>query len=64
MVSGVEAVDLALDTAPDNHEAIICKVLLLRLQGSLEADAQGRRRLLGEAELLLERAVNLQKRAP
>jgi hypothetical protein len=62
-VSGIEAVDLALDPAPDNHEALICKVLLLRLQGSLEADAQSRRKLLGEAEPLLERAVNLQKRS-
>jgi hypothetical protein len=61
-VSGLAAVDLALDTAPDNHEALICKVLLLRLQGSLEADAQDRSKLLGTAERLLERALNLQKR--
>ena len=63
MLSGLEAVDLALDTAPDNHEALICKALLLRLQGNLEADAQGRSKLLGEAERLLERAVNVQKKA-
>ena len=38
-------------------------MLLLRLQGSMEADAQGRSTLLAEAERLLERAVILQKRA-
>jgi hypothetical protein len=63
VLSGLEAVDRALDTAPDNHEALIFKALLLRLQGSLEADAQSRSRLLGEAERLLARAVILQKRA-
>ncbi|HEX2443360.1 MAG TPA: hypothetical protein VHJ77_05400 [Vicinamibacterales bacterium] len=61
--SGLEAVDRALGAAPDNYEALICKMLLLRLQASLEADGQGRGLILAQAERLLEEAIILQKRA-
>ena len=57
---GLAAEDLALAVKPDHLESLVYKNLLLRLQATLEPDALMQRDLLAQADVLRDRARQLQ----
>ena len=54
-MSGIEAVDKAIQIKPDYMEAVAYKNLLLRLQANLEKDPAKQQALLREADQLRDR---------
>ena len=61
VMSGIEAVDKAIQIKPDYMEAVAYKNLLLRLQANLEKDPAKQQALLREADQLRDRAEALRK---
>ena len=61
VMSGLEAVDKAIQIKTDYMEAIAYKNLLLRLQANLEKDPKRQQELLREADQLRDRAETLRK---
>lgn len=61
VLSGIEAVDQALEIKDDYMEAVAYKNLLLRLQANLETDPAKQQALLREADQLRDRATELRK---
>jgi tetratricopeptide (TPR) repeat protein len=61
VMSGIEAVDKAIQIKADYMEAIAYKNLLLRLQANLEKDPAKQQALLREADQLRDRAEELRK---
>ena len=61
VMSGIEAVDKAIQIKPDYMEAVAYKNLLLRLQANLEKDPAKQQALLREADQLRDRAEELRK---
>jgi tetratricopeptide (TPR) repeat protein len=61
VLSGLEAVDKAIQIKPDYMEAVAYKNLLLRLQANLEKDPARQQALLREADQLRDRAEELRK---
>jgi TonB family protein len=59
--AGITATDRALSIDPDYVEALIIKNILLRHQASHEANDAARAQLIGEADELRSRALELQK---
>jgi hypothetical protein len=60
-MSGIEAVDKAIQIKPDYMEAVAYKNLLLRLQANLEKDPAKQQALLRQADQLRDRAEELRK---
>jgi tetratricopeptide (TPR) repeat protein len=61
VLSGLEAVDKAVQIRPDYMEAVAYKNLLLRLQANLSKDPAEQQRLLREADQLRDKAESLRK---
>lgn len=61
VMSGIEAVDKAIEIKPDYMEAVAYKNLLLRLQANLEKDPAKQQALLRQADQLRDRAEELRK---
>jgi tetratricopeptide (TPR) repeat protein len=61
VLSGIEAVNKAVEIKPDYMEAIAYKNLLLRLQANLEKDPAKQQALLREADQLRDKATELRK---
>jgi tetratricopeptide (TPR) repeat protein len=61
VMSGIQAVDKAIEIRPDYMEAIAYKNLLLRLQANLEKDPAKQQQLLREADQLRDKATELRK---
>jgi tetratricopeptide (TPR) repeat protein len=61
VLSGIEAVNKAIEIRPDYMEAIAYKNLLLRLQANLEKDPAKQQALLREADQLRDKATELRK---
>ena len=59
---GLHAVDSALALSPEHFEALIYKVLLLRVKATLQQDAGQRQKLVEEAALLQKKALEIKKR--
>lgn len=59
--AGIASTDKALAVAPDYVEALIYKNILLRMQGNMTADAATKQALVAEADVLRNRAMELQK---
>lgn len=60
VLSGIEAVDQALEIRDSYIDALVYKGLLLRLQATLESDVATQNALLAEADDLRDRAEELQ----
>ena len=54
---GLRAVDRALALAPEAHQALVYKGMLLRIKADLQVDPGARQTLLAEAEALRKRAM-------
>ncbi len=61
VLSGIDAVNKAVEIRPDYMEAIAYKNLLLRLQANLEKDPAKQQALLREADQLRDKATELRK---
>ena len=61
VMSGLDAVNKAIEIKPDYMEAVAYKNLLLRLQANLEKDPKRQQQLLREADQLRDRAETLRK---
>src|SRR5215210_3619488 len=61
VLSGIQAVNKAVEIKPDYMEAIAYKNLLLRLQANLEKDPAKQQALLREADQLRDKATELRK---
>jgi tetratricopeptide (TPR) repeat protein len=61
VLSGLQAVNKALEIKPDYMEAIAYKNLLLRLQANLEKDPAKQQQLLREADTLRDKATEMRK---
>jgi protein TonB len=59
--AGIASTDKALAVAPDFVEALTYKNILLRLQANMNADPATKQALISEADLLRNRAIELQK---
>jgi tetratricopeptide (TPR) repeat protein len=59
--TGIEAEDKAIQLKPDYMEALVYKGLLLRLQATLEKDANKQKALLKEADELRDKAQAIRK---
>jgi TonB family protein len=64
MTLGVQATDGALAQNPEYVDALIYKNILLRMQANEAADPAEQKRLIGEADDLRSRAIELQKKYP
>ena len=62
VMSGLEAVDRALDLRDGYVEALVYKGILLRLQANTETDLEIQQALIAEADELRDRAQEIQKR--
>ena len=62
IMKGIEAADRALALNADYVEALTYKNILLRMQGNLETDLAKRTALYKEADVLRDRAIELNKR--
>lgn len=63
VLKGVEAEDKALALNPNYSEAMVYKNILLRQQANTEKDPAVQKRLIGEADRLRAKAIELQKKA-
>jgi tetratricopeptide (TPR) repeat protein len=61
VMSGLEAVDKALDLRDDYAEALVYKNILLRMQANMEKDLDRQKALIAEADDLRDRAEQIQK---
>jgi len=61
IMSGIAATDRALALKPDYVDALTYKNLLLRMQANLETDPVRKKQLIAEADVLRNRAIELNK---
>jgi hypothetical protein len=59
--NGLAAIDRAIALNPNYIDALVCRGLLLRMEASVESDADRQKALLDEAAQLQEKAIGLKR---
>jgi tetratricopeptide (TPR) repeat protein len=62
ILKGMEATDKALKLNPDYSEALLYKNILMRMQANLEKDIKKREELIRQADVLRDRAQDINKK--
>ena len=62
IVKGIESTDKALKLNPDYSEALLYKNILMRMQANLEKDLKKREELIRQADVLRDRAQEINKK--